>query len=208
MKLLVDGEPKITTSIANEEEDSNRNSSGRKSPKPHKPSNKEEIDLNTPDESGNKSKKWFSSRNSLDKSERKKEKGPLVKPSLLKTLRQVFQTSPKSSSSSSSSPGTLPSPSIDFSPQNNPRVSSFLRLSTTELSPALIVCRLCEDSVPADGLDDHTKECALRQELEMSVYKYNVSLKKLATLVSLRKNNFQIQNFHVDTLLIIFYLGF
>ncbi|KAL7747020.1 hypothetical protein RI367_007633 [Sorochytrium milnesiophthora] len=90
------------------------------------------------------------------------------------------------SSPSLSRPGS--SPSSPFFPSSMFGSGYFSKRKSSVPTPNLILCRICEEMVDVETLEDHTRTCKVSQECEMNLYNCDLQMRKLVALAVKRRN--------------------
>ena len=58
-----------------------------------------------------------------------------------------------------------------------------------------VLCRICEEMVLAETLEEHSKTCAIQQECHLKQYACDLKLKKFANAVAARKEQLKIKDY-------------
>ncbi|KAJ3333589.1 hypothetical protein HDU76_006330 [Blyttiomyces sp. JEL0837] len=64
-----------------------------------------------------------------------------------------------------------------------------------EVGPPAVLCRICEESFPATGIESHVKLCAIEHEFEMSQYNCDEKLTKLLQILAMKKESLNIEDY-------------
>ncbi|KAL1917707.1 uncharacterized protein VTP21DRAFT_3541 [Calcarisporiella thermophila] len=133
-----------------------------------------------------------------------KRKPSLQVANLFSSIKSAFQTSPLSPSMVSSSPPTLFAnrphlskslPARSNSLESTPRAaSSASNLSSAAPSAAgeeQVLCRICEEMVPAETLSQHSESCAKLHEISLKQQDCDVRLRKLGSACAAHRVSIQ-----------------